>query len=96
MTQNQKNKKAQESKQPKPKEIKIIASTTPKEVSKDKNSKAPNSLSSMNIYPPDRTSYNKDMEEMLHNYQHPDPETHRIIAKDNSTPNTPHGAKPEF
>ena len=51
----------------------------------------------MSNYPQERTSYNKDMEEMLHNYQHPDPaDTHRIVMKDNSTPNTPHGAKPEF
>ena len=51
----------------------------------------------MSNYPQERTSYNKDMEEMLLNYQHPDPaDTHRIVNKDNSIPNTPHGAKPEY
>ena len=33
----------------------------------------------MSIYQNEgRTSYNKDMEEMLHNYHHPEPDTHRI------------------
>ena len=43
-----------------------------------------------------RTSYNKDMEEMLHNYHHPDPDTHRIVSKDYSHQNSPHGDRPEY
>ena len=100
MSQNQRNKKAQESKQ-KPKEIKIIASTAPtttKEHIKDKNIKAQGTLSNMSSYNHNeqRTSYNKDMEEMLHNYHHPDPDTHRIVNKDYSHQNSPKGAHPEY